>query len=89
MPFVKQQSRIKYHIINLVTLMSRNAFGAKCYIAVVVGANNAVPIWSVTTRLIPAGIRRLNECKSDSTWATGMCSFAAANAQVNVELISP
>lgn len=57
--------------------------------AVTVGHRSSVAKWSVTTRLISSGMRRLKLRSPASTWATGIESFQAARAPASVELVSP
>ena len=52
-------------------------------------AEEKVGATSATMRLISSGIRRLKDRRPASTWATGMCSLAAASAPASVELVSP
>jgi hypothetical protein len=57
--------------------------------AVFVGQKRKFEQWSTSTRLTSSGIFLLNDRKPASTWATGICSLAAARTPARVVLVSP
>ncbi|CFW32283.1 Uncharacterised protein [Bordetella pertussis] len=62
---------------------------ARWRVALSVGVNSQREMRSVRMRFTSSGMRRLNERRPASTWATGICSLTAASAPARVELVSP
>jgi len=61
----------------------------KLSIAVCVGANNKLEMWSVSILFCSSGIAILKLLSPASTWATGINNLLAHNAPAKVEFVSP